>query len=235
VDPAYDGDGEPRDGADVAELTGLLNLTGWLARTRVIARREVPHLGAQLRPVECNGPWITCFATNTSGGQLPDLKLRHRRRARAEPHPLGQRHRPGQPAAPRRRIQRGLAGHRSPRLRPAHLDPDAVVIRAAAGPLRVAEPKTLRLRLVAIAGRLTGSGRRTQLRPALALGRHGGRRRSGAARLRRPRLTTPLLPRRPEDPEQRPGATAGNNHTRTRSPVSADNAARNLKITKDRG
>jgi hypothetical protein len=28
VDPAYDGDGEPRDGADVAELTGLLNLTG---------------------------------------------------------------------------------------------------------------------------------------------------------------------------------------------------------------
>lgn len=26
--PAYDGDGEPRDGADVAELTGLLNLTG---------------------------------------------------------------------------------------------------------------------------------------------------------------------------------------------------------------
>jgi hypothetical protein len=82
--PAYDGDGEPREGADVAELTGLLNLTGWPARTRVIARREVPHPGAQLRPVECNGPWITCFATNTSGGQLPDLKLRHRRRARAE-------------------------------------------------------------------------------------------------------------------------------------------------------
>jgi hypothetical protein len=32
------------------------------------------------------------------------------------------------------------------------------------GPLRVAEPKTLRLRLLAIAGRLTGSVRRTQLR-----------------------------------------------------------------------
>jgi hypothetical protein len=32
------------------------------------------------------------------------------------------------------------------------------------GPLRVAEPKTLRLRLVAIAGRLTGSVRRSQLR-----------------------------------------------------------------------
>jgi hypothetical protein len=67
----------------VAELTGLLNLTGWPARTRV-PRREVPHPGAQLRPVECNGRRITCFATNTSGGQLPDLKLRHRRRDRAE-------------------------------------------------------------------------------------------------------------------------------------------------------
>ena len=32
------------------------------------------------------------------------------------------------------------------------------------GPLRVAEPKTLPLRLLAIAGRLTRSGRRTQLR-----------------------------------------------------------------------
>jgi hypothetical protein len=236
VDPAYDGDGEPRDGADVAELTGLLNLTGWLARTRVIARREVPHLGAQLRPVECNGPWITCFATNTSGGQLPDLKLRHRRRARAEDRirwvkDIGLANLPLHDAASNAVwLAIVLLAYD-----PAHLDPDAVVIRAAAGPLPVAEPKTLRLRLVAIAGRLTGSGRRTQLRPALALGRHGGRRRSGAARLRRPRLTTPLLPRRPEDPEQRPGATAGNNHTRTRSPVSADNAARNLKSTKDRG
>jgi hypothetical protein len=100
----------------------------------------------------------------------------------------------------------------------------------------VAEPKTLRLRLLAIAGRLTGSGRRTQLRldrrwpwaatVAAAV---------AALRLPRPRLTTPPLPRLPEDPEQRPGATGGNNHTRTRSPVSAENAARNLKIRKDRG
>jgi hypothetical protein len=39
--PAYDGDGEPRDGADVAELTA--ELIGWPARTRIMARREVPH------------------------------------------------------------------------------------------------------------------------------------------------------------------------------------------------
>jgi hypothetical protein len=54
----------------------------------------------------------------------------------------------------------GLAGHRSPRLRPAHL----IQTLSLSGPLRVAEPKTLPLRLLAIAGRLTRSGRRTQLR-----------------------------------------------------------------------
>jgi hypothetical protein len=43
----------------------------------------VPRPGAQLRPVECNGRRITCFATNTSGWHMPDLKLRLRRRAPA--------------------------------------------------------------------------------------------------------------------------------------------------------
>jgi hypothetical protein len=66
--PAYDGDGEPREGADVAELTGLLNLTGWPARTRVIARREVPHPGAQLRPVDHDGRRITCFPPTPAAG-----------------------------------------------------------------------------------------------------------------------------------------------------------------------
>lgn len=41
--PAWDADGEPRDGAWVAELTGMLNLTGWPAGMRVIARKERPH------------------------------------------------------------------------------------------------------------------------------------------------------------------------------------------------
>jgi hypothetical protein len=209
--PAYDGDGEPREGADVAELTGLLNLTGWPARTHVIARREVPHPGAQLRPVECNGRRITCFATNTSGGQLPDLKLRHRRRDRAEDRIRCAKDRPGQPAASRRGIQRGLAGHRSPPLRPAHLDPDAVIGAAAGGRTQDAAPAAARHRrapdLIRAANPATAG-------PALALGRHR-RRRSDAARLPRPRLITPPLPRRPEDrrPGTTPGATAGNNHT----------------------
>jgi len=73
-----------RDGAWVAELTVLLDLTGWPKGMRVIARKERPHPGAQLRLTDLDGHRITAFATNTIGGQLPDLELRHRRRARAE-------------------------------------------------------------------------------------------------------------------------------------------------------
>ena len=82
--PAYDAHGKLREGADVAELTGLLNLTSWPPGMRVIVRRERPHPGAQLRFEDVDGYRITAFATNTPRGQLPDLELRHRRRARAE-------------------------------------------------------------------------------------------------------------------------------------------------------
>jgi hypothetical protein len=82
--PAYDAHDEIRDGAWVAELTGLLDLTGWPTGMRVIIRKERPHPGAQLRFTDVDGCRITAFATNTPTGQLPDLELRHRRRARAE-------------------------------------------------------------------------------------------------------------------------------------------------------
>jgi len=81
---AYDADRQPRDGAWVAELTGLLDLTGWPAGMRVIIRKERPHPGAQLRITDVDGHRITAFATNTRTGQLADLELRHRRRARCE-------------------------------------------------------------------------------------------------------------------------------------------------------
>ncbi|MCK9905229.1 IS1380 family transposase [Frankia sp. Cpl3] len=82
--PAYDGDGQPRDGAWVAELTGLMDLSGWPEGMRVIVRKERPHPGAQLRIVDPDGNRCTAFATNTRRGQLADLELRHRRRARCE-------------------------------------------------------------------------------------------------------------------------------------------------------
>lgn len=88
---AYDSNGRVRDGAWVAELTGLLDLTGWPKGMRVIVRKERPHPGAQLRITDVDGNRVTAFATNTPiggaggpGTQLPELELRHRRRARAE-------------------------------------------------------------------------------------------------------------------------------------------------------
>ena len=92
---AVDGDGEPRDGAQVAELTAWMPArpqpaTGtardWPPGMRVIARRERPHPGAQLRLTDHNGWRITCFATNTRGPgwTLPALEVRHRQRARCE-------------------------------------------------------------------------------------------------------------------------------------------------------
>ncbi len=51
---------------------------------RVIVRKERPHPGAQLRLTDVDGLRITAFATNTARGQLAELELRHRRRARCE-------------------------------------------------------------------------------------------------------------------------------------------------------
>ena len=86
--PALNADGDIRDGADVADITGLLDLTGWPPGMRVIVRRERPHPGAQLRFDDVDGYRLTAFATNTRpggvGGQDQHLELRHRRRARCE-------------------------------------------------------------------------------------------------------------------------------------------------------
>jgi len=83
-EPAYDADGQLRPGAWVAEVTGLFNLMTWPAGMRLIVRKERPHPGAQLRITDLDGHRITAFVTNTTKGQLADLELRHRRRARCE-------------------------------------------------------------------------------------------------------------------------------------------------------
>jgi len=51
---------------------------------RMIVRKERPHPGAQLRFTDVDGNRCVAFVTDTTGGQLADLELRHRRRARAE-------------------------------------------------------------------------------------------------------------------------------------------------------
>ena len=51
---------------------------------RVVIRKERPHPGAQLRFTDTDGLRLTAFATNTVRGQVQNLELRHRRRARCE-------------------------------------------------------------------------------------------------------------------------------------------------------
>ena len=160
--PAYNADGDVRDGAWVAEATGLLDLTGWPDGMRVIVRKERPHPGAQLRLTDRDGLRITAFATNTTRGQLPDLELRHRRRARCEDRircakDTGLQNLPLHGFDQNRIwcaiVQLAMELTAWMQLLALH-DTDA----------RRWEPKRLRLRLFSIAARIARHARRTRLR-----------------------------------------------------------------------
>jgi len=161
--PAYDGDGQVREGAWVADITGLLNLDSWPAGMRVIVRKERPHPGAQLRFTDIDGHRFTAFATGTKKGQLADLELRHRRRARCE-----DRIRCAKDTGLRNLPLKGFAQNQ--------LWCEIVALAcellawtqllALAGDARRWEPKRLRLRLFSVAARLARSGRRLRLRIA---------------------------------------------------------------------
>jgi len=160
-EPAYDAGGQVRPGAWVAELTGLLDLGGWPAGMRVIVRKERPHPGAQLRFTDINGHRFTAFATGTRRGQLADLELRHRRRARCEDRirnakDTGLRNLPLQ-GFDQNQLWCELVAMASELTA-------WMQMLALEGPARAWEPKRLRLRLFSAAGRLVRGGRRLRLR-----------------------------------------------------------------------
>ena len=124
--PAYDGDGRVRDGAWVADITGMLDLSSWPAGMRVIVRKERPHPGAQLR--------------FTRHRRAPVHRVRHRRQERAArgprtaapppgplrgPDPQRQGHRAAEPPPQGLRPEPAVVRDRLPGLRAAGLDPDA--------------------------------------------------------------------------------------------------------------
>ena len=82
--PAVNGDGEPREGAWVAELTGRVVLDAWPPGARLIARRERPHPGAQLSFTDVDGHRFQCFITDQPGDDLAALEARHRAHAIVE-------------------------------------------------------------------------------------------------------------------------------------------------------
>lgn len=83
--PAVDADGRRREGAWVAELSGLVDMEGWPEGTRVIARRERPHPGAQLSLFDTGeGFRHQVFITDQADEDVAVLELRHRQRAHVE-------------------------------------------------------------------------------------------------------------------------------------------------------
>ena len=161
--PAYDADRQARPGAWVAEITGMLDLSAWPKGMRVIVRKERPHPGAQLRFTDIDGHRFTAFATNTKGGQLADLELRHRRRARCEDRiraakDTGLRNLPLQ-GFTQNQIWCEIVAMACELLA-------WMQMLALNGPARRWEPKRLRLRLFSAAGRITRGGRRLRLRIA---------------------------------------------------------------------
>jgi hypothetical protein len=152
---------EPRDGAWVAEATGLVDLSGWPPGTRLILRKERPHPGAQLRITDPDGLRVTGFLTNTGHGgpgrQLADLELRHRRHARVE----------DRIRAAKDTGLRNLPFHDTDHNRIwvaiSALAQDLLAWcarLALPAPAAHYEPKRLRLRILAVAGRLVRTARR---------------------------------------------------------------------------
>src|SRR6478735_5978089 len=162
--PAYDADNKPRDGAWVTELTGLLDLSGWPDGMRVIVRAERPHPGAQLRFTDSDGNRLTAFITNTTRGQLADLELRHRRRARCEDRirnmkDTGLRNLPLHDFS-QNQIWIAVV------MLATELTAWMQMLALAGEDARVWEPKRLRLRLFSIAGSIAHHSRRTWLHVA---------------------------------------------------------------------
>jgi hypothetical protein len=119
--------------------------------------------GAQLRFTGIDGHRFTCFATSTTGGQLADLELRHRRRARCE-----DRIRNAKDTGLRNLPLHGFAQNQ--------IWCEIVALAcellawmqmlAFAGRARRWEPRRVRLRIFTCAGRIVRGGRRLRLRLA---------------------------------------------------------------------
>lgn len=162
--PALEQDGSLRTGAEVAELTGMVNLHEYPDGTRIIVRRERPHPGAQPSLFGLDeGMRHQVFLTDTpyAEGSLQHLEVRHRAHARVE-----DRIRCGKTTGFGRFPSRHFT------LTQAWLELSLTALDLLAwmrtllpdSELAAAEPKRLRYRLLHAAARITRGGRRLHLR-----------------------------------------------------------------------
>ena len=161
--PAVDTNGDLREHAEVCEITGLFDATGWPEGTRFLVRRERPHPGAQLSLFDTVEGWrhqVVATDTPPGNGSIQHLEARHRAHARVEDcirtgKDTGFGRFPSRVFAINQAwLQLALTGidllaWTQTLLLDAHL--------------ATAEPKRLRYRLLHVAARLTRTARRTRL------------------------------------------------------------------------
>jgi hypothetical protein len=158
--PAVDADGQPRSGAEVAELHAL-DLAGWPAGTRAVCRREDPHPGAQLSFTDADGHRFQVFITDQDDPDVAALELRHRRRARIEDRIRGGK------ATGLRNLPFDLWRRNEVWLELVLAAQDLTgwaQMLLLDGELRLAEPKALRYRLWHVAARIVRHARRLIVR-----------------------------------------------------------------------
>ena len=159
--PAVEPDGQARDGAEACELTGWIDLGNWPQGTRVLCRREDAHPGAQLRFTDHDGHRFQVFLTDQADPDLARLELRHRQRARVEDR-IRAAKATGLANLPFDRWRRNAVW-----LELVLAAQDLLCWTQALlldGALAVAEPKTLRYRLLHVAARIVCHARRLILR-----------------------------------------------------------------------
>ena len=159
--PAVTQHGDVRDGAHVAEATGMVDLDDYPPGSRLIVRREPLHPGAQQTFDDIDGHRFTAFVTDQPDTDLAALDARHRAHARVEQRirdakDTGMANLPSADFAINTIWLQLVLGAQ-----------DLFAFFAALaldGDLAVAAPKTIRYRLLHVAGRITCSGRRPTLR-----------------------------------------------------------------------
>jgi Transposase DDE domain group 1 len=157
---ALNPDGTNRGNGEVAEITDQLDLSGWPKGSRMIVRRERPHPGAQLSFTDVDGYRFQAILTDQPDLDIAVLECRHRQHAHVEDRIRDDKD-TGLSKFPFKNYAMNEVW-----LEIVSLAHDLIVWTQALaldGALAKVEPKTLRYRLLHVAGRLAFSGRRARL------------------------------------------------------------------------